>query len=113
MHKIDLSSDPEGYAYRLLKQDICARLRERSKSNLAGFINEFEKLLRIQHLFISRIISLHINQEAAKVKKTPVTSGVYDYAEKAKKLYASVTKLVATATQKNTVRNLIGWALIS
>jgi hypothetical protein len=51
-------------------------------------------------------VSLHINQEKSKLKKSPITDP-NDYTEKAKKLYSSVAKLSATAAQKNTVSSYL------
>lgn len=75
-------------------------LQERSKALVASFIQSFEKLIRFQHLFISRIISMHIDQKASAMVAKNLKKPTGDYHKEATRIRGAIDALVVEAKNK-------------
>lgn len=107
LHEIDLkkSDSPQFLNFR---QELCTKLRERFTLAIGNFVGSFEKLLRAQHLFLCRLIALHVNQEG-KIKGISEEFLISKYSNESYSLRQTVESLISGAERKlsevkNTVR---------
>ena len=72
IHCLDIARDRE--RLDLLQRELAARLHQRTRVAVSVFLNFFSELIRAQHLFVSRLLTLHVAKQADGMReRTPLS----------------------------------------
>lgn len=69
---LDIVNDRE--RLEVLQRELAARLHQRTRVAVSVFLNFFSELIRAQHLFVSRLLTLHVAKQADGMReRTPLS----------------------------------------
>jgi len=111
LHVIDLMNDLQKTNFNSLKKQICNYYHSKSKYKIAQFLYSFEKLIRSQHLFICRIISMHVDQSSVSLPNYSKKVDKEDFVKKTLEIKNSISSLVKAAEKRfeEDKRQFIEW----
>lgn len=67
IHILDITHDRERLEH--LQRELAARLHQRTRIAVTVFLNFFAELIRAQHLFVSRLLTLHVAKQADSMRE--------------------------------------------
>lgn len=67
IHILDIKGDQA--LMGSLQRELAARLHQRTRTAVTVFLNFFTELIRAQHLFVSRLLTLHVSKQAETMRE--------------------------------------------
>eukprot|EP01130_Rhizamoeba_saxonica_P015200 TRINITY_DN6779_c0_g1_i1.p1 TRINITY_DN6779_c0_g1~~TRINITY_DN6779_c0_g1_i1.p1 ORF type:complete len:973 (+),score=227.17 TRINITY_DN6779_c0_g1_i1:175-3093(+) len=100
LHVVDLVQDLEEPQFAFIQECIFTLVENRIETMVNDFLVFFEKLLKIQHLFLSRIVSIHVDRKVKLYQNEQNNDSREIVEESIKNLRSTIKALEKSALEK-------------